>query len=318
MVEPGKSRLVLILALTLVPHATARQTPQREAVQREEAARETWQRVPDILEAMAVHPGAVVADVGAGGGFLTVRLARAVGATGRVMAVDVSAQEVERLRSRMDQEGLTNVEIVKGDVDNPHLTPASLDAAVIVNAYHEMREYQSMLRSLRAALKPNGRLVIVEPISEKRRQQSREQQVAVHEIAARFVEQDTRDSGFRIQRLEDPFATRTDAIEWLLVAVADPSSAPEGTCPIPPKRPTAVAAEPADDENAITNPDLRMAFETFKKRRAAGTIVVVDVRGESEFTAGHVPGALWIPLSTVGSHVEELRAKRKSIVTYCS
>ena len=70
MVEPGKSRLVLILALTLAPHATARQTPQREAVQREEAARETWQRVPDILEAMAVHPGAVVADVGAGGGFL--------------------------------------------------------------------------------------------------------------------------------------------------------------------------------------------------------------------------------------------------------
>jgi precorrin-6B methylase 2 len=319
MLEWTTSRFLILLALTLIPPVDAPQAPQPAAVQRDEAARETWQRVADIFDAMAVHPGAVVADVGAGGGFLTVRLARAVGPTGRVLAVDVSAGELERLRSRIAREGLTNVETVKGDADNPHLPSASLDAAVIVNAYHEMREYPSMLRQIRSALKPTGRLVIVEPISEKHLPQSRAEQTAVHEIAARFVEQEARESGFRIERLQDPFATRVDNVEWLVVAVPDPVAITmEGTCPIPPKKSPDAVTAPVDEESQLANPDLRMAFEMFKKRRAGGTIVVVDVRSEAEFVAGHIPGATWIPLSTVGSRAAELRARGKPIVTYCS
>jgi precorrin-6B methylase 2 len=268
---------------------------------------------------MAVRPGAIVADVGAGGGFFTVRLARAVGPTGRVIAVDVSEPELERLRARLDREGLTNVETVRGDAGDPHLGSASLDAAVIVNAYHEMVDYQAMLHQLRTALKPDGRLVIVEPISEKRRAASREQQVGVHEIAVRFVEQEARDAGFRIQRLQDPFTTRSDVVEWLLVSVPDPVAMAEGAiCPVPPKTSVTSSTSATDDETAISNPDLRMAFDTFKKRRAEGTIVVVDVRTEGEFLDGHVPGAVWIPLSTVATQVAQIRAMGKPIVTYCS
>jgi len=311
----------LALAVALAPQPTIAQAPRTQvsSAQQEESAREGWQKVPEIFEAMAVRPGAIVADVGAGGGFLTVRLARAVGPTGRVIAVDVSARELERLRTRLDQEGVTNVETVTGDADNPRLPSASLDAAVIVNAYHEMVDYQAMLHHLRSALKPDGRLVIVEPISEKRRAASREQQVGVHEIAVRFVEQEARDAGFRIQRLQDPFTTRSDVVEWLLVGVPDPVAVAQGAiCPLPPKASVSSAPPANDDETEISNPDLRIAFDSFKKRRAEGTIVVVDVRTEGEFLAGHVPGAIWIPLSTVTTQVAELRARGKPVITYCS
>src|SRR5882672_492631 len=321
MFEQIRRGVFLALAVALAPQPTTAQ-PSRAQVssaRQEEAAREGWQKVPEIFEAMAVRPGAIVADVGAGGGFFTVRLARAVGATGRVIAVDVSEPELERLRARLDREGLTNVETVRGDAGDPHLGSASLDAAVIVNAYHEMVDYQAMLHQLRTALKPDGRLVIVEPISEKRRAASREQQVGVHEIAVRFVEQEARDAGFRIQRLQDPFTTRSDVVEWLLVGVPDPAAVAQGAvCPIPSKASVSSAPSPNEDETAISNPDLRIAFDTFKKRRAEGKIVVVDVRTEDEFLAGHVPGAIWIQLSTVAAEVAKLRATGKPIVTYCS
>lgn len=313
--------LLLVLAVALFPHPTVAQAsraPVSAAQQQEEAARESWQKLPEIFEAMAVRDGAIVADVGAGGGFLTVRLARAVGPTGRVMAVDVSARALERLRARLDQEGLANVETVKGDADNPHLPSASLDAAVIVNSYHEMVDYRAMLQHLRSALKPDGRLVIIEPISENRRAGSREQLVGVHEIAVGFVEQEAREAGFRIQRLQDPFTTRRDIHEWLLVAVPDPAALAQGAiCPLPPKTSASPPSSAADDEAATSNPDLRIPFDTFKKRLAEGAIVVVDVRSEDEFLLGHMPGAIWIPLPAVGEHVAQLRARGKPIITYC-
>src|SRR5262249_18502082 len=153
--------------------------------------------------------------------------------------------------------------------------------------------YQAMLQHLRTALKPDGRLVIVEPISEKRREQSREQQVAVHEIAVPFVEQEAREAGFRIRHLRDPFTTRSDVVEWLLVAVPGPLASAQGaTCPLPPKPSLSSASSaPSSDAaagTATSDPSLRMAFDTFKKRLREGSIVVVDVRSEDEFVAGHV------------------------------
>jgi ubiquinone/menaquinone biosynthesis C-methylase UbiE len=316
-----RDRLLLALALTLLLQWAGAQAPhaQSSLAQQEEAAREAWQKVPEIFEAMAIRPGANVADVGAGDGFLTVRLSRAVGPTGRVMAVDVSARALERLRARVAQEGLTNVDTVKGDTDNPHLPSASLDAAVIVNSYHEMTDYQAMLRHLRSALKPDGRLVIIEPISDKRRDASRDQQVAVHEIAVYFVEQEVREAGFRIRRFQDPFTMRHEVSEWLLAAVPDPLAPALGAiCPVPPKTSAPSPSPATDDEAAIANPDLRMAFDTFKKRRAENSIVVVDVRSEDEFLAGHVPGATWIPSNRLTEHIAELRARGKPVVTYCS
>jgi ubiquinone/menaquinone biosynthesis C-methylase UbiE len=133
----------------------------------EERQREQWQRVSDILRAMDVRPGAVVGDIGAGDGFFTTRLGAAVGPTGRVFAVDINDSQLDRLRRRVTEEGHRNITVIKGSVANPGLAERTLDAALIVNAYHEMTEHLAMLTAIRSALKPTGRLVIGEPMSKR-------------------------------------------------------------------------------------------------------------------------------------------------------
>ena len=168
---------------------------------------------------MRVRPGSRVADVGAGSGFFTVRLARAVGPTGRVFAVDVNPEVVRDLKERLAREQWTNVETVVGDRTNPRL-PASLDAVLIVNAYHEMHEHQPMLDSIRQALKLDGRLVIVEPIAQSRRGTTRAIQQSNHEIDVEFVVEDLRQAGFEVVTRQDRFVENLldRDTEWLIAA----------------------------------------------------------------------------------------------------
>ena len=86
-----------------------------------------------------------VADVGAGDGFFTSRLSRAVGPTGRVFAVDIDRQALGKLRKRLADERLENVTVIESAPDDPKLPERVLDAALIINAYHEMREHQAIL-----------------------------------------------------------------------------------------------------------------------------------------------------------------------------
>jgi precorrin-6B methylase 2 len=313
----NRTAVGLLLSVMVVPSQA--QVP--ETVRREEGAREERQRVEDIFAAMAVRPGAVVVDVGAGGGFLTVRLARAVEPGGRVIAVDTDKGVVQRLQMRVQQEGLTNVEVVQGADDDPHLTPESVDAAVIVNAYHEMRAYGPMLHHLRAALKRTGRLVIVEPFTEKRRHESRDAQTRVHEIALPFVEREARDAGFRIARTEDPFIERGSDMMWLLVAVPDqvsPTSTRADSSTEPPTASAAPTSTTSDDDTLLAEPDLRIAFDRFKQLNERRAIAVIDVRSEEEYRSGHIPGASWIPLAKIAKEAEALRKLGKPIATYCS
>ncbi|MBA3639374.1 MAG: methyltransferase domain-containing protein [Acidobacteria bacterium] len=184
-----------------------------------ESGRESWQKVSEIFEAMQVKPGAVVADIGAGDGFFTSRLAKAVGSDGRVHAVDVAADALRRLRKRVEDDALANVSVIEGSVEDPRLPDGSLDAILIVNAYHEMTAPQAMLAKMKAALRPGGRLVIVEPIAPSRRERTRQDQTRNHEIAAAFVRADARAAGFREVVLRDPFTARPQdrAEQWMLV-----------------------------------------------------------------------------------------------------
>lgn len=175
--------------------------------------------MPDIVAALGIGSGSAVADIGAGGGFFTWRLARAVGDTGRVYAVDVAQDDLRRLRDRAKADGVSQVEVIEGERDDPRLPEGSIDAALIVNAYHEMRQHQAMLAGIRRALRQKGRLVIVEPIVESRRGDTRERQENSHEIEARYVEADLREAGFEILELRDPFTKRPAGdTEWLIVA----------------------------------------------------------------------------------------------------
>jgi len=118
---------------------------------------------PDrALNILNVAKGSSVADVGAGSGYWTVKLAKRVGPAGRVFATDLQPQMLDLLGRRLTADGITNVTLVRGAVDDPKLPPASVDLELMVDVYHELSQPQAMLRGLREALKPDGRLVLLE------------------------------------------------------------------------------------------------------------------------------------------------------------
>ncbi len=121
------------------------------------------EEAPDVaLNVLKIPKGATVADIGAGSGFITVRLAARVGPAGRVFANDVQPQMLNMLARRLTNSRITNVTLVEGTLDDPKLPPASVDLAIMVDVYHELSQPQAMLRHIRDALKPNGRLVLLE------------------------------------------------------------------------------------------------------------------------------------------------------------
>ncbi len=188
--------------------------------------RDQWQRVPEVLEALAVRPGSRVADVGAGQGFFTARLARAVGPTGRVYAVDIAAAALARLRALADTFAQRNITVIEGRLDDPLLPRDSLDAVLIVNAYHEMSAHDTMLARLRAALRSGGRLVLLEPFDDSRALASRDAQRGAHVIASGFARADLERAGFEVLRLEEGWARmpRSRRAYWLLVARRPPGT----------------------------------------------------------------------------------------------
>jgi ubiquinone/menaquinone biosynthesis C-methylase UbiE len=164
------TRAVLLLLLVAVSTAYA-QKPQRNprlfAPQDlgllEPPDREAWQKPDQVMDALHVAEGTTVADIGAGGGWFTVRLARRVGPHGRVYAVDVQRLMIEAIQRRVQREGFTNVVPVQGDSDDPRLpADARADAVLFVDAFHEMQDPVVMLRNVARSLKPHARIGIID------------------------------------------------------------------------------------------------------------------------------------------------------------
>jgi SAM-dependent methyltransferase len=121
------------------------------------------EEAPDLaLSVLRIPKGASVADIGAGSGFITERLSSRVGPTGTVFANDVQPQMLQILANRLARKKITNVTLVQGDLADPKLPAASVDLEIMVDVYHEFSQPQAMLRHLREALKPGGRLVLLE------------------------------------------------------------------------------------------------------------------------------------------------------------
>jgi SAM-dependent methyltransferase len=114
------------------------------------------------LNVLKIPKGASVADIGAGSGYMTERLSARVGPEGRVFANDVQPQMLEILARRLAARKIANVTLVQGTIDDPKLPPASVDLELMVDVYHELSQPQTMLRHLKEALKPGGRLVLLE------------------------------------------------------------------------------------------------------------------------------------------------------------
>ena len=169
------------------------------------AQREGWQEIPRIFVALRIREGSQVADLGAGNGYMTARLARAVGEQGGVWAVDISPDALETLRKRKADGPYPQIRVVEGGEKNPRLPKRALDGVLIVNAYHEMTKYRSILKHIYRSLKPGGRLVLVEPYNPDTRSAPRAEQVRVHDIAPELVEAEIRSAGFSIIEREDDF-----------------------------------------------------------------------------------------------------------------
>lgn len=154
--------LLIAIALTAAAAAQhARLTRPEDLGLLEGPDRADWQQPERIMDALQIGDGSVVADLGAGGGWFTVRLARRVGPNGRVYAEDVQPQMLEAIKRRVSREGLRNVVTRLGQPADPLLPASALDAVLIVDAYHEIEQPIALLRNVRTALKPDGRIGIV-------------------------------------------------------------------------------------------------------------------------------------------------------------
>ena len=156
-------------------------------------------RPDSLLDALQIPAGATVADLGSGAGYFTWRLAQRVGPQGRVFAVDIQQAMLDRTAQEVRKHNLANVELVLGGPRDPRLPEASLDLVLIANAYHEFSEPEAMLSAVRRALKPNGRLVVVEHQKEDRRNPL----PAPHRMSFGEIRSEIEPAGFELERALD-------------------------------------------------------------------------------------------------------------------
>jgi ubiquinone/menaquinone biosynthesis C-methylase UbiE len=128
----------------------------------EEPGREQRLQIDRVMDLLHIKPGSTVADIGAGGGWFSVRAARRVAPNGRVMAEEINPKAIASIQQRARREHLGNIETLLGTPDDPKLSPNSLDAALMLKVYHEIAHPPLVLASLRAALKPGARFGIID------------------------------------------------------------------------------------------------------------------------------------------------------------
>lgn len=128
----------------------------------ERPEREMEEQPEKALTLLKLQPGMVIADMGAGSGYFTRRMAKRVAPGGKVYAVDIQPKMIELLKRNMAKDQITNFEPVLGTETDPKLPAASIDLILMVDVYHELSQPQLMLRKFREALKPDGRLVLLE------------------------------------------------------------------------------------------------------------------------------------------------------------
>jgi len=185
------------------------------------AERDTWQRANDIIKFLKIQEGSTVADIGCHEGYMTIKLSGEVKAKGIVYAVDVEQDKLDLLKKHLTDRKINNVHLVKGDYDNPKLPTNSLDAAIILDTYHEMDDHDEILQHVKASLKNGGRLILCEPIADVRKKLARAEQEKKHELGMNFALEDLKKAGFEIVYQKDPFIDRSKVkgdMMWMVVA----------------------------------------------------------------------------------------------------
>ena len=165
--------------------------------------REAEERPSRAIQDLKLEPGMVVSDFGAGSGYYTERLARAVGPTGRVLAVDLQPEMLQLVGTRAKKLGLTNIELVRSTPDDPRLPPGIVDLILMVDVYHELAAPQRVLRSMKTSLSPRGRIAILEFRKEDPKVPIREE----HKMSVQQAVQEFGAEGYELDR-------RVDSLPW--------------------------------------------------------------------------------------------------------
>ncbi len=203
--SPRKRLPLRLLSVLLLLSWTA--ACSRLAGQNSGPERDAWQHPEQVMDALGIKPGSVVADVGCGRGYFTFHLAGRVGPQGKVYAEDVKDDELAEIRHEAKAKGLAQIETISGASDDPSLPTSTLDVVLIVNAYHEMRHYNAMLAGIYKALKPGGLLALIDGAAEPGR--SRETYYSRHQMPEEVEREDAQRNGLHFLRQEPGF-TRTD------------------------------------------------------------------------------------------------------------
>jgi predicted methyltransferase len=159
----------------------------------ERRERETEEKPQLLIDALEIEPGQTIADLGAGSGYYSFRIAPLVGPTGKVLAIDIEPAMLEVIAQRASRERIANVAAVRASARDPNLAPGSVDLLFMVDVYHELEYPYEVMTKVRAALKPGGRVALIEYRAE-------DPQVAikpVHKMSERQVRRELEAAGFR-------------------------------------------------------------------------------------------------------------------------
>jgi predicted methyltransferase len=220
---------ICLAGVVLVVGSQATQTLR--ALEVVERGRDRWQQPDRVLERLNLKTGSVVADVGCGAGYFTLKLASIVGENGDVLAEDIITEPLVFLWLRALLNGLRNVHVIRGAPQNPHLPEAHVDAVLVANAYHEFAQSQAVLNQIFKALRPAGRLVMFDRGPLPGEEGSREFETQHHERSLSAAETELLETGFKLISRDEHFidrpgfersGDRTDDRPWWLIVAQKP------------------------------------------------------------------------------------------------
>lgn len=189
-----------------------------------ERERDRWQRPSEVIRELDLKNGSVVADLGCGAGYFSLKLSSEVGSHGKVIAVDIRRLSLAFLWIRSHLRGAHNISVIHDDLEDARL-PAPVNAVLIVNTYHELSDPGAILNGVRRSVVPAGHLVIADHGPDGRGEASHEAEARRHEVESAVVEQELVRAGFEILHREDRFVEQpNEGWWWLIVARAPPQA----------------------------------------------------------------------------------------------
>lgn len=171
--------------------------------------REQKLHISQVMDLLGITPGKVVADIGAGSGWFTVRAARRVTQTGKVYAIDINPEAIRYVQERAQKESLANVLTIMGAADNPRLPPDSVDAVLLLKTYHEVAQPVALMRNLRSALRTGARVGIID----------RNGNGENHGVQKKVVIEEAESAGYRLVE-EHNDLVKGDRMDYFLIFAA--------------------------------------------------------------------------------------------------